>query len=100
MHSSRSHGAMIRVYDAAGNVIETHEHKGEFRDYWGFRKGLLRAQGQAELSLAGGNRFVSSFLTASSVIAVMPACILTVPNPGSRNEWPAHSDRGIHYVWP
>jgi len=23
--------AVIRVYDTAGNVIETHEHKGEFR---------------------------------------------------------------------
>ena len=23
---------MIRVYDNAGNVIETHEHKGEFKD--------------------------------------------------------------------
>jgi len=30
MHSSRSHDAVIRVYDVAGNVIETHEHKGEF----------------------------------------------------------------------
>ena len=30
MHSSRSHDAVIRVYDEAGNVIETHEHKGEF----------------------------------------------------------------------
>jgi hypothetical protein len=29
-HSSRSHDAVIRVYDAAGNVIETHEHTGEF----------------------------------------------------------------------
>jgi len=28
---SRSHDAVIRVYDEAGNVIETHEHKGEFR---------------------------------------------------------------------
>jgi hypothetical protein len=28
---SRSHNAVIRVYDAAGNVIETHEHKGHFR---------------------------------------------------------------------
>ena len=28
---SRSHHAVIRVYDEAGNVIETHEHKGEFR---------------------------------------------------------------------
>jgi hypothetical protein len=28
---SRSHHAIIRVYDAAGNVIETHEQKGDFR---------------------------------------------------------------------
>jgi hypothetical protein len=26
MHSSRSHDAVIRVYDSAGNMIETHEH--------------------------------------------------------------------------
>jgi len=30
---SNSHDAMIRVYDAAGNVIETHEEKGDFRDW-------------------------------------------------------------------
>jgi len=30
MHFSRSHGAVIRVYDEAGNVIETHEHAGDF----------------------------------------------------------------------
>jgi hypothetical protein len=29
---SRSHDAVIRVYDAAGNVIETHEHAGDFRE--------------------------------------------------------------------
>jgi hypothetical protein len=29
---SRSHHAVIRVYDAAGNVIETHEHAGEFKE--------------------------------------------------------------------
>jgi hypothetical protein len=29
---SRSHGAAIRVYDDAGNVIETHDHKGEFKE--------------------------------------------------------------------
>ena len=29
---SRSHDAVIRVYDDAGNVIETHEHKGDFKD--------------------------------------------------------------------
>jgi len=32
MHSSRSHDAVIRVFDAAGKVIETHENKGDFKD--------------------------------------------------------------------
>jgi hypothetical protein len=31
-HRSRSHDAVIRVYDAAGNVIETHEYKGDFKE--------------------------------------------------------------------
>jgi hypothetical protein len=31
-HRSRSHDAAIRVYDAAGNVIESHEHKGDFKE--------------------------------------------------------------------
>ena len=30
---SRSHDAVIRVYDETGNVIETHEHKGDFKDW-------------------------------------------------------------------
>jgi hypothetical protein len=29
---SRSHDAVIRVCDTAGNVIETHEHAGEFKE--------------------------------------------------------------------
>jgi hypothetical protein len=29
---SRSHHAVIRVYDEAGNVIETHEHDGDFKE--------------------------------------------------------------------
>jgi hypothetical protein len=29
---SRSHDAVIRVCDDEGNVIETHEHKGEFKE--------------------------------------------------------------------
>jgi hypothetical protein len=29
---SRSHRAMIRVYDEAGNVIETHEHRSDFKE--------------------------------------------------------------------
>jgi hypothetical protein len=28
----RAYTAVIRVYDAAGNVIETHEHKGDFKE--------------------------------------------------------------------
>ena len=32
LHYSRSHGAVIRVYDAADNVIETREHKGDFKE--------------------------------------------------------------------
>ena len=30
---SRSHHAVIRVYDEAGNVIETHEHAGDFKEW-------------------------------------------------------------------
>ena len=33
MHRSRSHHAVIRVYDEAGNVIETHEHTGDFKKW-------------------------------------------------------------------
>jgi hypothetical protein len=29
---SRSHGAVIRVYDAVGNVVETHDHAGDFKE--------------------------------------------------------------------
>ena len=31
-HRSRSRHAVIRVYDTAGNVIETHEHAGDFKE--------------------------------------------------------------------
>jgi hypothetical protein len=30
---TRSHDVVIRVYDEAGNVIETHEHSGEFKEW-------------------------------------------------------------------
>jgi hypothetical protein len=33
MHSCRSHDVANRVYDAAGNVIETHERKGDFKEW-------------------------------------------------------------------
>ena len=32
-HKSRSHDAVIRVYDEAGNMIETHEHAREFKEW-------------------------------------------------------------------
>jgi len=33
MHRSRSDNAVIRVYDDAGNVIETHQHAGDFKEW-------------------------------------------------------------------
>jgi hypothetical protein len=30
---SRSHHAVIRVYNEAGKVVETHEHAGDFKEY-------------------------------------------------------------------
>ncbi len=30
---NRSHNAVIRVYNEAGNVIETHKHAGEFKKW-------------------------------------------------------------------
>ena len=30
---SRSHDAVIRVYDEAGNMIETHGHKADFKEW-------------------------------------------------------------------
>jgi hypothetical protein len=30
---TRLHDAVIRVYDGAGNVIETHEHAGDFKEW-------------------------------------------------------------------
>ncbi|HEU5245663.1 MAG TPA: hypothetical protein VFU09_01090 [Candidatus Udaeobacter sp.] len=41
---SRSHHAVIGVYDESGNVIQTHEHRGDFKE-WRARseaKGRLR----------------------------------------------------------
>jgi hypothetical protein len=30
--SSRSHDAVVRIYDEAGKVIQTHEHAGDFKE--------------------------------------------------------------------
>ncbi len=29
----RSHDAVIRIYDEAGDVIQTHEHTGDFKEW-------------------------------------------------------------------
>jgi hypothetical protein len=31
--SSQSHNAVIRVYGEAGNVVETHDHSGDFEEW-------------------------------------------------------------------
>jgi hypothetical protein len=31
--TAESHDAVIRIYDEAGNVVETQEHKGDFKDW-------------------------------------------------------------------
>ena len=33
MHRGRSHDAVIRVYNDIGNAIETHKHKGNFKEW-------------------------------------------------------------------
>jgi len=33
MHYSRSHDAVIRVYNNAGNVAETYQHEGDFKEW-------------------------------------------------------------------
>src|SRR4029077_12388889 len=46
-HPSRSHHAVICVYDESGNVIETHEHKGDFKE-WGEAQSKLRLSREAK----------------------------------------------------
>jgi hypothetical protein len=41
---SRSHAAVLRVYDKAGNVIETHEHAREFKGDFVTRLGKRHAR--------------------------------------------------------
>jgi hypothetical protein len=31
-HYRRAHDAVIRVYDASGNLIQVHRHKGDFKE--------------------------------------------------------------------
>jgi hypothetical protein len=42
---SRSHDAVIRVYDETGNVIATREHAGEFKGDFVTRLGKRHARG-------------------------------------------------------
>jgi hypothetical protein len=50
-HRSRSHDAVIRVYDDAGNVIERHEHSGDFKEWWRSAILLMAAIVGAEVQL-------------------------------------------------
>jgi hypothetical protein len=40
-----SHDAAIRVYDEVGNVIETHEHKGDFKEPLDRQNPMVSAEG-------------------------------------------------------
>jgi len=51
---SRSHDAVIGVYDEAGNVIETHEHAGRFQRVVALC--LARHWDRATVSMASGCR--------------------------------------------
>ena len=42
----------MRVYDNAGNVIETHEHKGDFQGEAAARQSLLAVRNRLRCSLA------------------------------------------------
>ena len=63
---SRSHDALIRVYDDAGNVIETHEYKGDFKEWSSpIYRFIYRADGDA----------LSGAVVAGSVtVPVVPSC--------------------------
>jgi hypothetical protein len=53
---SRSHDAVIRVYDEAGNVIEAHEHAGDFKQLQALCFASRHARDQAAFRLAVGGR--------------------------------------------
>jgi hypothetical protein len=56
---SRSHDAVIRVYDSTGNVIATHEHAGDF-------KTVKRHFESGETSVGGGSTFRATALLITS----------------------------------
>ena len=57
--NSRSHDAVIRVYDDAGDVIETHEHAGDFKDSFssGFLTVLQKTSPATQQPMGLENRF-------------------------------------------
>jgi hypothetical protein len=76
---SRSHDAVIRVYDDAGNVIDTHEHTGDFKEWQslfrlaprnGWRDNSPRHAMTSTAIDPGGKRIIqilSAFITDFSV---------------------------------
>jgi ferredoxin len=62
------HNAVIRVYNEAGNVIQTHEHTGEFKGDFVTRLGKRHARGEPESGYCLINsRASSAILFASSI---------------------------------
>jgi hypothetical protein len=63
---------VIRVYDAAGNVIETHEHKGDFKDSFssGFLTVLQKTSPATQQPMGLENRFDCHFSLQQKLIAM------------------------------
>ncbi len=72
MHYSRSHDAVIRVYDDAGNVIDTREHAGEFKEWLSFALHARRATIRAAPPDGDANLILTRFF------AWIAMCLLTI----------------------
>jgi hypothetical protein len=67
---------VIRVYHDAGNVIETHEHKGDFKEWWSFLSLHLGAPRYRRVVV---EKITLSFAALATIIAmtIAQACVGT-----------------------
>ncbi len=60
-HRSRSHNAVIRVYDSAGNLIDTHEHNGEFKELSELNIAYSRTHDHSSMAVASSDLVSTHF---------------------------------------